>query len=205
MLCYGDREYSYEKINDFFSKAITGERTFNVDSLKNFLHLSWPNDPQSALQSAGSKDPNLILYILYRIECHRRRMGLEFKNLKLLHIKPQEIRHSFKPITWDPQLDSVGNITLCTSDPPADWHGFSFDEKKTALRTEMLHHLLVSQMRYLNISIGMKRRFRKEPQDCYVILMKYGRAANRTDRYRSTDYYLILVVSKLSWGVSCFL
>ena len=149
MLCYGDREYSYRKLNDFFSQAIEDKPKFKVDSFTRFLSNSWPSDTQvrNALQSAGSKDPNLILYILHRIECDRPgNVELEFKNLKLLHIEPQEIPdNSGQAVSWYPERDSIGNMTLCTSGPPENWHELPFEEKKETLKTQFAPDLTLTE------------------------------------------------------------
>lgn len=140
MLCYGDREDSYTKINNFLFQTIANKQEFNVDNFKTFLFDSWPNDTRvrEALQSAGSKDTNLILYILYRIECHRQRHSkLEFKNLKLLYIEPPEILDSSEEfVRWYPERDNVGNITICTSVPSTDWHNLQFQEKQETLERD---------------------------------------------------------------------
>ena len=67
--CDGSYKPSYEQINTFFSDKISSKPS--VDEFVKFLLKTWP-DPNKVTETledqASSADPNLVLYVLYRIE-----------------------------------------------------------------------------------------------------------------------------------------
>ena len=78
MLCRGDNQCQYIDIDHFFRN---GKRDDPVKSFEHFLlkhknpEYVWPDNSQlkGALERARSKDPDLIRYILYRIELRMRK------------------------------------------------------------------------------------------------------------------------------------
>ncbi len=141
LLC-PDGEDSYIRINVLFSEAIKVSE-FHVRQFAEDLYGMWPNSEEvrKALEQAWSKDHNLILYILYRIELLKRGrpQSSDFKSLKV----PERIE--CRGLTDYSVVDSIGNITPLTSTAPDQWHLLPFTEKKIFLEDEIANGLILTQ------------------------------------------------------------
>ena len=79
-LCDGSYEDSYREINVFFSQKIRSKS--NVSEFVKHLLKTWPdsNEVEKVLRErADSVAPNLVLYILYRIELWKREHSASFR------------------------------------------------------------------------------------------------------------------------------
>lgn len=79
-LCDGSYEESYEEINVFFSQKIRSKS--NVSEFAKHLLKTWPdpNQVEEVLRErADSVVPNLVFYILYRIELRKRENSTSFR------------------------------------------------------------------------------------------------------------------------------
>ncbi len=150
MICYRNWQACYEKIHESFVQAMN-TKAHNIDEIKNVLFdkLEFRGEQEiiNAFKSAGSKDDNLILYILYRIESKNRKVLLEFSCLDLLQIEHKVLPESpdEEGVRYWIERDSIGNITLCTSGTPDGWSDFSFSEKKVALENEVAPDLFLTK------------------------------------------------------------
>lgn len=146
MLC-PDGTGGHATINAVFSRAIeVGE--FCIREFAENLQATLPtsSDVTDTLDQAWSKDVNLILYILYRTELLKRvELGstpyapLSFKDLKF------RSRIVYPVLSDYYAADSIGNITLLTSDPPYRFPSRPFNEKKLFLIEEIAEGLILSQ------------------------------------------------------------
>ena len=117
MICAKRNEDIYENINEIFTNAIRSKLT--VARILEALMPSWPDpygstweksgkggEVHEALKQAWSKDNNLILYILYEIEIHKRgdRSTLTLNDLT----GPERIVSECPPDYYAP--DSIGNL-----------------------------------------------------------------------------------------------
>ena len=150
LLCIEHTEDLYAEINIFFSKALEASK-FNIRDFVNFLRDSQGPVEQvrKSLDRAWSKDPNLILYILYRIELFRREENpnsytpLGFKNLTVSERIAYPVQSEDHHIA-----ESIGNITPLTSAALDDWDYCSFKAKKRFLVEEIAVDLILSEEIY---------------------------------------------------------
>ena len=137
MLCYSDWKRCYEVINNFFEQMQQMRGTFSIENLKDALASTNPtdNEVRDHLKGVGYKDEQPNLYILYRIETKHRPCATEFNSFKLLKIQ----------YGLEPHLEnSIGNITLQTSDPPLEWPRLPFNKKKSALKANVAPGLFLT-------------------------------------------------------------
>ena len=130
MLCAKRNEDIYTEINAFFTQVIETPK-FKVRDLANFLYGTWPDSEQveRALEQAGSKENNLILYILYEIELRKggpKNSKLGFKDMQ----GPEPIvdRRFLRDHYY--AVDSIGNLMMLTSNPDSGLHASPFDGEK---------------------------------------------------------------------------
>ncbi len=130
MLCAKRSEDIYREINAFFSQSIKTPK-FKVSDLANALYGTWPDSEQvkRALGQAGSKDDNLILYILYRIELYKREpknFQLGFNSLQ----GPEPIVDRLFLSDDYHAADSIGNLMPLTSRSEDGLRASPFDKEK---------------------------------------------------------------------------
>lgn len=139
-------ENLYGEINVFFSKTLETAK-FKVSDLVNFLYSSLDSADQinKSLDRAWSRDPNLILYILYRIELLKRDRNpnsytpLSFKDLKVRERIAYPVQSDNYHIA-----EGIGNITPLTSAALNDWDYCSFKAKRRFLVEEIAGNLVLS-------------------------------------------------------------
>lgn len=146
MLCGKHDEGIYAEINSFFSKALEAAR-FTMSDFVGFLYGSL--DPQdqvrNALDRAWSKDTNLILYILYRIELFKREQRqdldtpLSFEELKVRERIVSPVQSSDYYAT-----ESIGNITPLRL-VLDDWDYCTFTAKRRLLVRDIAIDLILSR------------------------------------------------------------
>ena len=135
MLCPNGQD-SYRTINQIFFKTIEiGKTEFSLRNFAEDLSSTWPGfEAEEALKQTWSKDVNLILYILYRIElCKREAAGREFRWLNFRDLEMPS-RLVFQCMDDFYAADSIGNITPLREDLDEDLRSFSFKDQKTFLR-----------------------------------------------------------------------
>ena len=138
MLCCDDKD-SCAVINDLFSEAIKKEK-FSKQEFAGALQEALPDHSNkhfslgNALSCAWSKDDNLILYILYRIELLRReeKDGL-YKPLNFGDLKVQARMVSPLGDVSYPATESIGNMILLTGELDDDWDSFAIERKQQLL------------------------------------------------------------------------
>ena len=152
MLC-PDGKDSYAIINTYFSEAFDiGD--FCIKEFANNLRETLP-DPlktEEALAQAWSKDVNVILYILYRIELYKRLS--EPSSYTQLVFKDFKFRERIALPMYQGGFyaaDSIGNIIPLRSEPPERFPLRPFNEKKEFLVEMIAEDLVLSQEIYNNI------------------------------------------------------
>lgn len=130
MLCAKHNEDIYTEIHASFSKAIETPK-FKVRDLVDFLYGSWPDTEQikRALEQAKSKNDELILYILYKIELRKggtKNSQLDFNSLQ----GPEPIVNRLFLHDNYHAADNIGNLMLLTSSPDDGLSASPFDNEK---------------------------------------------------------------------------
>ena len=139
---------SYERINTLFFQAIE-DCKFSVGDFAEGLHGTWPNSEQvrKALEQAWSKDDNLILYILYRIELHKRELsGRTYKPLGFKDLETSErIKPPRAPLDYY-AADSIGNIIPLINAFGNGWDELPFEEKKWYIEDDAKELILLQEI-----------------------------------------------------------
>lgn len=173
MLCRSNNQNPYNNIGFFLRR---NKYNCPVESLKRFLlehenrEYKWPDNTEvgNVLKEAGSKNPDLIRYILYRIELRMQNSGsartiLSFKDLKTLEyiVSSEELTvnavtdrsilidnfHQLGHGTYYQQQDlqagretanSIGNMVPLISNASINWDMLTFEDKKEILRNQNL-------------------------------------------------------------------
>ncbi len=144
MLCAKRNEDIYGEINSFFSEAIKTSK-FKVRDLVDHLYGFWPGLPEveRAFEQARSKDDNLILYILYCIECRKsgtKNSHLDFENFQGPEpIVDRQFLHDHYHA-----VDSIGNLMLLTSAFDEGLHSSPFDSEKKMHLMELAEGLVLT-------------------------------------------------------------
>ena len=149
MLCAKPDEDLYTDINNLFSMAIKAG-DFSLEKFTNNLQKTLPEDSlKDALNSVWSKDANLILYILYRVELLKRETSCEsytYLNFKELEIPVRialQVNQDYRTI------QSIGNITPLRSNSPEwdlhAWDSYPINTKQSSLVGHSARGLVLSQ------------------------------------------------------------
>ena len=161
MLCYGPAQAAPRPENfviDLISQIIRGQKGFNVGNLVRHLgNHGWPTNMavRKALSKAGMQRSRLVRYILFKIEDRIRsdrgdgaqpNFGID---LTIEHIMPREWEKNQagwavpegvgeyyrQALTRDRRLESIGNLTLLSSDLNYQVGNRSFEVKKSLYDT----------------------------------------------------------------------
>ena len=148
-----DGENSYAIVNACFSEAFDiGD--FCIEKFANNLRETLPNPlkTEEALAQAWSKDVNVILYILYRIELYKRLS--EPSSYAQLVFKDFKFRERIALPIYEGGFyaaDSIGNIMPLRAKPPEHFPLRPFNEKREFLVEMIAQDLVLSQEIYNNI------------------------------------------------------